>query len=149
MVIAERGLVVVGAWSGKVYALDEHSGATVWESAIGGKLMGSTAYSPSLGLVYVGSPLGVFYALDAADGTVRWSRPAGARVMSSPAVSGDERAVIFAAGNRIHALEAASGNALFEVTLDGELSGSPTLVGNRIYITAKRGGLWAIETYDP
>ncbi len=41
-VISERGLVVVGSWSGKVYAFDERDGSTTWEREIGGKLMGST-----------------------------------------------------------------------------------------------------------
>jgi protein-L-isoaspartate(D-aspartate) O-methyltransferase len=69
--------------------------------------------------------------------------------MSSPAVSGDGRAVVFgAADGRIYALRAESGDEIWSTWVGGQVSGSPTLVGRRIYITSKKGSLWALETRD-
>src|SRR5205085_12037332 len=72
-VIPELGVVVFGAWSGKVYALDELHGRTVWEHDTGGRIMGSTAYLPMPRTVFAGSPLGALYAIDAVGASPRWT----------------------------------------------------------------------------
>jgi outer membrane protein assembly factor BamB len=149
-VIPELGLVVFGAWSGKVYALDELSGEVKWEQSVGGRLTGSNAYLPATKTLFIGSIAGDLIALDATSGRVLWERDAGAGILSSPAVSGDGRAVVFGASDgRIRALATADGSLIWSAELDGEVSGSPTLVGNRIYVTSRRGSLWALETRDP
>lgn len=148
-VIPELGRVVFGAWSGKVYALDEDSGAVAWEHEAGGKIMGSTAYLPATETVFAGSPQGRLVALDARSGAARWEHVVRARIMSSPAVSGDGRAVVFgAADGRVYALRTDDGRELWSTWVGGHVSGSPTLVGRRIYVTSMRGSLWALETRD-
>jgi len=68
--------------------------------------------------------------------------------MSSPAVSGDGRAVVFGASDGdVYAVRADSGEEFLSVHLGGRVSGSPTLVGDRIYVTSHRGGLWALVTF--
>lgn len=149
-VIPQLGLIVFGAWSGKVSALDEATGAVRWEQPVGGKLTGSNAYLPATHTLFVGSLAGHLLALDARDGRVLWSRNAGAGILSSPAVSGDGRAVVFGASDgNVYALATRDGHLIWSTPLDGQVSGSPTLVGNRIYITSRRGSLWALETRDP
>lgn len=148
-VIPELGLVVVGAWSGKLIALDETSGAVVWQHVTGGKLMGSTAYLPSTRTVFAGLPSGRLIALDAATGRLRWERTIGARIKSSPAISGDGDAVVFGASNgRVYALATADGREIWSIWVGGHVSGSPTLVKRRIYVTAQYGSLSALETHD-
>jgi outer membrane protein assembly factor BamB len=148
-VIPELGLVVFGAWSGKVTALDEATGGVRWEQPVGGKLTGSNAYLPATRTLFVGSLAGDMAALDARDGRVLWRRGGGARILSSPAVSGDGRAVVFGASDgRVYALATRDGRLIWSAPLDGEVSGSPTLVGSRIYITSRNGSLWALETRD-
>jgi outer membrane protein assembly factor BamB len=148
-VIPERNLVVFGSWSGKVHALDARTGATVWEHAAGGRIMGSTAYLPSEGALFFGSPRGHLESIDAATGARRWTFHVGARIMSSPAVSGDGRAVVFGAGDgRVYAVRATTGEAIWSIQLDGQVSGSPSLVGGRIYVTSRKGALWALSTHD-
>jgi outer membrane protein assembly factor BamB len=149
-ILTDRGLVVFGAWSGKVYALDEGTGDTVWEHATGGKMMASTAYLPSAGIVYAASPTGKLFAIDARNGQTVWTVDVGAHLYSSPAVSGDGRAVVFGAGDgNVIAVSAASGKEMWRQHLGGMVTGSPTLVGNRIYVTTQKGGLWALATSDP
>jgi outer membrane protein assembly factor BamB len=149
MVLPEKGLVVFGAWSGKVYALDEATGGTVWEHATGGKIMGSTAYLAATSTVFAVSPRGFLHAIDADTGRSRWTLRVGASLLSSPAVSGDGRAVVFGAGDgSVYAVHADTGAPLWDLHLGGQLSGSPALVGDRIYVTGQRGALWALRTHD-
>jgi outer membrane protein assembly factor BamB len=148
-VIPQLGLVVFGAWSGKVSALDEATGAVRWEQPVGGKLTGSNAYLPATHTLFVGSLAGDLLAMDARDGRVLWRREGGAGILSSPAVSGDGRAVVFGASDgRVYAVATQDGRLIWSTPLDGQVSGSPTLVGSRIYITSRRGSLWALETRD-
>lgn len=149
MVLRERGLVVVGAWSGRLSALDEQTGRVVWEHDAGGRLMASPAYLPATGAIFVASPSGVVSAVDAGTGALRWSFRAGGHVYSSPAVSGDGRAVVFGASDgAVYAVGAGDGSLLWRVDVGGVVSGSPSLVGDRIYVTSKKGGLFALVTTD-
>lgn len=149
-VLLDRGLVVFGAWSGKVYALDEATGQTAWQHEIGGRIMASTAYLPMRGIVYAASPVGKLVAIDARDGHELWSFDAHVRLYSSPAVSGDGRAVVFGGedGN-IFAVRADDGQQMWKLHLGTSVTGSPTLAGNRVYVTAYKGSLWALGTSDP
>jgi outer membrane protein assembly factor BamB len=148
MVMADRGLVVVGAWSGKVIALREDNGETAWEHPTGGRIMGSTARLPRDGTIFVGSPAGDLFAIDDTTGATKWTFHVGTRIMSSPAVSGDGGAVVFGASDgNVYAVRTDSGEMLWSVHLGGRVSGSPTLVGDRIYVTSHGGGLWALVTH--
>ncbi|MDB4962932.1 MAG: pyrrolo-quinoline quinone [Myxococcales bacterium] len=148
-VIPELGLVVVGAWSGKLVALDEESGAVVWEHTTGGRLMGSTAYLPSTRTVFAGLPSGRLIALDGSTGELRWDHAVGAAIHSSPALSGDGRTVVFGASDgRVYALATSDGREIWSTWVGGLVTGSPALVKDRIYITAQHGSLWALETRD-
>ena len=148
-VIPDKHLVVFGAWSGKVYALDAGTGKTVWEHPTGGRIMGSTAYLPALNTVYVGNPRGFLRAVDVATGHDRWSFQAGGQILSSPALSGDGRAVVFgAADGKVYAIRTTDGEKLWEFAVGGNVSGSPTLAKDRIYVTSRKGELWALVTRD-
>ncbi len=148
-VIPELNRVIFGSWSGKVYALDESSGAVIWEHATGGKLMGSTAYLPATQTIFVGSPSGRLISLDAKNGQARWEHDVRASIYSSPAVAGDGRTVVFGASDgRVYSLATTDGREIWSTWVGGQVSGSPTLVRNRIYITSRRGSLWALQTSD-
>ena len=148
-VVESLGLVIFGAWSGHVHALDEDTGATRWVRDVGGRIMGSTAYDEARGVVFVGTPRGYLHALEVVDGRERWSYPVGARIVSSPAISGDGRAVVFGAENgRVYAVWASDGRLLWSIAIGGRVSGSPSLVGDRVYVTTHGGALIALRTYD-
>ncbi len=149
-VIADLGLVIFGAWSGHVHALDEASGQTRWVHDVGGRMMGSTAYDAARGAIYVGTPRGYLVALDVHDGHELWSHPVGSRILSSPAISGDGRAVVFGAENgQLYAVSARDGSRLWSTWIGGRVSGSPSLVGERIYVTTHGGALTALRTWSP
>ena len=46
------------------------------------------------------------------------------------------------------ALDASDGAKMWRQRVGGEVTGSPALVGRRIYVTSKKGALVALETAD-
>ena len=64
------GRVVVGSQDGRVYALDQTTGARLWRRNLGGPVQSSPALSGAA--VYVGANENL-YKLDAATGTIRWT----------------------------------------------------------------------------
>jgi outer membrane protein assembly factor BamB len=87
-----NGVVYVGGQDGNVYAVNAHTGAQIWSTAIG-KIVDS---SPAVvtGRLYIGTNAGKLYALNSSTGSVVWSwssttaTPGGwqSPIRSSPAV---------------------------------------------------------------
>jgi outer membrane protein assembly factor BamB len=65
-----RGLVYVGSWNHKIYALDLETGKVRWSYDTGEEIDSSAAYAD--GIVYIGGNNGHIYALDASTGKPRW-----------------------------------------------------------------------------
>ena len=97
------------------------------------------------GRVFLGSDNGFVYALDARSGCVHWSFEAGTPVVSAVSVGtvpGAERDAVYFGdwGAYIHAVDAASGQALWKVRVDdhpmAKITGSPVLEpgGQRLYV---------------
>lgn len=148
-VVADKGLVVFGAWSKKVHALDEKTGEQKWALDVGASIMGSAAYAPGRETVYVGSlgPTDALHAIDVDTGEELWRKEIGSAIMSSPAINADESLVVFGAyDGKIYALDADDGEVVWSHHIGGQISGSPALVGSRVYITARDGDLVALET---
>ena len=89
------GVVFVGSWDAKVYALNATTGAQVWSYSADYWWYWS---SPAVagGIVFVGSQDGYVYALNAATGALVWSYATGDTVDSSPTVVGG---VVFVGSN--------------------------------------------------
>jgi outer membrane protein assembly factor BamB len=148
-VIADKNLVVFGAWSNKVHALDEDTGDQKWEFDAGAKVMSSVAYAPGREVVYVGTlgPTRSLYAIDVNTGEEVWQAGIGSSIISSPAVNADESLVVFGAYNgNLYALDADSGEVAWTHDIGSAVTGSPALVGSRVYVSAAKGDLVAIET---
>ena len=80
------GVVYVGSWDGRLYALDAETGQEKWRFKTDGQVYSSPAVAG--GMVYIGSLDGRLYALDAETGQEKWSFKTGSPVPSSPAVAG-------------------------------------------------------------
>ena len=78
------GVVYVGSFDQKVYALSATDGTKRWEFATKGRVRSDPAVVN--GLVFVGSFDNYVYALRAEDGRKIWSFETGGQVRSSPAV---------------------------------------------------------------
>ena len=83
--------VYVGAWDGRVQALDAESGSALWTTRIEDNLTAGPAYGR--GTLVFGTANGMIVALDAQTGEQRWQREAGNEVLAPPAIGQD--AVVF------------------------------------------------------
>jgi outer membrane protein assembly factor BamB len=149
MVIADKNLVVFGAWSNKVHALDGDTGKQMWEVDVGANVMSSMAYAPGREVAYVGTfgPTKSLYAIDVNTGEEVWRSEIGSSIMSSPAVNADESLVVFGAYDRkLYAVDADTGEVAWTFDVGSAVTGSPALVGSRVYVSAAKGDLVAIET---
>ncbi len=77
------------------------------------------------------------YALDAATGLIRWRFAAGAPVLSEPLAADDY--VVFTAGDRLLAVEAATGRLAWSVPGRGFSAGRAAGDGERVYTAAADG----------
>jgi outer membrane protein assembly factor BamB len=149
MVIADKDLVVFGAWSEKVHALDENTGEQKWELDVGARVMSSMAYAPGREVAYVGTfgPTKSLIAIDVNTGDELWRAEIGSSIMSSPAVNADESLVVFGAYNgKLYAVDAESGEVAWTHDIGSAVTGSPALVGSKVYVSASKGDLVALET---
>ncbi len=130
------GLVYVVTWSGRVVALDIHSGQLRWEFHLSAGSESSPALSlDSHGMLYLGSFDGYLYALDARTGRLYWRTSTGGAVTASPVVveSVAQNWVIVASqGGMCLILDAQAGRQLYAWRL-GELRASPVVAHGVLY----------------
>lgn len=144
-----RNLAVLGTWDRHVYALDLTTGETRWRVNTGGILMGSAAIHEPTGRVYVGTGTsrGELFALDLDTGAVVWRLDTRSGVESSPAVNdAGDGLVVGANDGRLWGLDATDGRVQWTFQADGPLTASPAWVGDMIYIAAKQGSLYGLQT---
>ena len=146
-IAAREGFVIFGTWDRHLYAYDIGSGEEVWSYDTGGQMQGSPAIDDVDGVVYQGAPGSPsIHAIDLETGTRIWAKDIG-HVSSSPSLSGDrKRIVVGSADDAVVALEADTGDRVWEFQTDGPVTASPTLVGDMIYVAARKGSLYALQT---
>src|SRR5215212_7023609 len=108
-------MLLVGGGDGKLYALDARSGAVRWRHETGGRMRSSPAADGDLAVV--GSADGVVYAVDARTGARRWTFETLGHGLQSADFGFDRRTV----------------------------QGSPAVAGDRVFIGARDGFLYALE----
>ncbi len=155
------GVVFVGSNDGRLYAIDEATGALKWKFAAGARIVSSPAVAD--GVVYFGSYDGNFYAVEEETGKLRWkfknagerryaathlhgTLPAGETMpdpfdcyLSSPVVW--KGMVYFGSGDgNVYALDAGSGAEKWKFRTGDVVHASPAVVDGRLYV-----GSW--DTY--
>jgi outer membrane protein assembly factor BamB len=83
--LVAHGLVYVGDWNGRVWALEESSGRTRWVTSLEGAIKGSLALDA--GRLFIGTYGGEVASLDARTGRLVWRTERHGRFYSSPAVA--------------------------------------------------------------
>ncbi|MGZ4391492.1 MAG: outer membrane protein assembly factor BamB family protein, partial [Gaiellaceae bacterium] len=128
--LVAAGKVFVGDWLGRVYAMSEATGRTVWVYTTGGKVKGSAALAD--GRLFVGSYDGRLYALDARTGRALWSASGQPTLTgrgtfySTPAV-GYGRVYIGSTDGKVYSFGAASGRLRWSHRTGGYVYASPAL----------------------
>ncbi|WP_339105559.1 PQQ-binding-like beta-propeller repeat protein [Haloterrigena salinisoli] len=94
--------------------------------------------------VFLRTDDGEVHALDAVDGSLKWKRTE-LDATGTPAVADG---TVFVSGNRLTALDGATGDVLWKVPFDeGESVGSPTVADGTVYVVAD-GSLYAVDARD-
>ena len=148
------GVVYVGSYGSRVYALDALTGDTRWIATIDPGLLadfGSSGFyaTPSIayGRVYLGDLGGREIALEAGTGKLSWARRIGGRIYSSSAVY---RRTVYVGSMDKHtflALDAATGDTRWTFTkADGPIIGSPTVLGGLVYFSTLAHTTYALNT---
>lgn len=138
-----NGVVYVGSWDAKLYALDASTGAKKWDYTTGGQVHSSPAL-PN-GVVYVGSYDGKLYAFNATTGGLLsgWPVSTGGGITSSPAVA---NGVVYVGSydNKLYAFNAFNGNPYWAAVTGGQIDfSSPAVTDGYVYIGSKDGRLYA------
>lgn len=160
------GMVVFGSWDGYVYAVDTESGNEVWRFDASSMVRSSPIINDDT--VYIGDWAGKMNALSLEDGTKLWSYETGRdHIYSTPCFGED--CLYFGAmdsnprggpeGGELHAVDADSGERLWEFTENGGVGSSPSLhegtlyfgsFDNNVYAVDSESGeeIWSFETGD-
>jgi outer membrane protein assembly factor BamB len=142
------GLVYVGDWDGRIWALDARTGRTRWTLRTGGRIKGSLALSG--GRVYVGDYDGGLYAVNARTGRLAWRASAQPRLggrgafYSTPAV-GYGRVFIGNTDGKVYAYGAASGRLLWSQSTGGYVYSSPAVWHRLILVGSYDHSFYALD----
>ena len=134
-------LVGVGSKNGVYYAVDQDTGALVWQQAVvaGGEAGG---FSPSTGVAFgkiyaatfTGPPY--IFALDATNGAVAWQCPPTECDLFSFGPAGIAGGVFFVgdSSRQLRAFDAETGAVLRKVDLGGIITSGPAIVNDMVFV---------------
>jgi outer membrane protein assembly factor BamB len=135
---AGGGVVVAASTAGDVAAIRPAAGRASWEWRTRlGPVYRRPGVDPGTDTLFVPSADRHLYALDAGTGAVRWRFDTGAPVLSEPLAAAGH--VVFCAGERLLALDAATGQLAWAVPGRGFSAGRPGGDGERVYTAAADG----------
>jgi len=139
-------LIFVGANDRKVYAINAHTGANIWDYQLGALIDMSTAAIAPDGTLFIGCSDGKLYALNPG-GTLKWVFETGGIIKSSPAIDPDRETVyIGSADGKVYAI-AFDGVERWNYETAGEVFSSPSLdVDGRIGIGSDDHFFYVLNT---
>jgi outer membrane protein assembly factor BamB len=140
--LVSHGVVYVGSWDHRVYAVDAAGGRVRWVFSTGDKVKGGASLGH--GAVYIGSYDGRLYSLDARSGRLRWSADAGAAIYATPSIAGG-RVFVGTLGGTISAFDARNGNVVWSVRTGSYVYSSAAVWRGVVYVGSYDHGLYALE----
>jgi polyvinyl alcohol dehydrogenase (cytochrome) len=145
-----RRLVWVRNKNGVYYAVDQDTGAPVWQqTVVAGTALGgfNASTGVALGRIFAGTFTGppFEFALDASDGSTAWQCPGTECTGFSfgpPAIAGGVVLIGDGAG-KLRAFDAQSGALLRKIDLGGGISSGPAVANGMVIVGAGTGGFGA------
>ena len=138
-----NGVVYIGSYDDKIYALNAKNGALIWSFTTGGYI--DTSPTLANDVVYVNSGDNKTYALNAKNGAFIWSYATKSRIDSSPTVA-DGRVFTCSSDRHVYSLNATNGAVLWNYTLSGGVMlSSPAISDDRLFI-GTYGGVYALNS---
>ena len=142
------GVVYVGDWRGRVYALDAETGRVRWTFQGKGRIKGAIARSGNR--LYVGTYDGYVYALRAATGKVIWRTRSQDRLggrgqfYSTPTIAYG-RVYIGSTDGKVYSFGAASGKLRWSQGTGGYVYSSPAVWRKTVYVGSYSGRFYALD----
>lgn len=148
-----NGTVYFGSSDSRLYALDALTGAFKWAFATGGMI---NQCGPSLvnGVIYVGSRDAYLYAIDAATGTQKWKFGTGGISLEQASPTVVDGIVYFAGWynvpgftkkGSVYAVDANTGQLIWEALPNTGFSSSPYVANGLLYISADDMNFYALD----
>ena len=134
-----NGIVYVGGPDGNLYALNESTGAILWQYPTGDSITASPTVAN--GIAYVGSQDHYFYALNATTGTLLWRYPTAVAIGASPAVA---NGMVYFGCDNVYALNATTGALMWKSPFAVGTS-SPAVANGVIYVGSSDNFLYALD----
>jgi eukaryotic-like serine/threonine-protein kinase len=137
-----NGVLYVGSYDNKVYAIDANAGQQKWVFSTNGAVYSSPTVVN--GVLYVGSNDHKVYAVDASTGQQKWVFTAADLVQSSPTVV---NGVLYVGSNdhKVYALDANTGQQKWAFPTGGVVWSSPMVVNGVLYIGSDDHKVYALD----
>jgi len=142
------GVVYVGDWRGRVYALDAATGRVRWTFQGKGRIKGAVARSGNR--LYVGSYEGYLYALNAKTGKLIWrtksqDRLGGRGYLYSTPTAAYGRVYIGSTDHKVYSFGATSGKLIWSQGTGGYVYASPAVWRRTVYAGSYSGRFYALD----
>lgn len=149
---SEGGRAFFGTEAGTFHAIDIAQPREAWktQSTAKGKSYRSSA-AISGGLAIVGSRGRAIESFATADGAQRWRHPMRGRVDASPVVvhaageDGREVVIVGDSAGRIVAVDAATGDPVWEFDAGGDFAGGAAMANGRVVLANGDGTVWCFK----
>jgi outer membrane protein assembly factor BamB len=140
--LVASGIVYVGDWAGRVWALDAATGRTRWIAQLHGAIKGSLALSGTR--LFIGTYGGDVVALSARTGRTIWRTGGHGRIYSSPAIAYG-RVYIGSLDGGVYAFGAGTGHLLWAHATGGYVYASPAVWRKRILVGSYNHHFYAFD----
>jgi outer membrane protein assembly factor BamB len=131
---------------GLLFAIDAESGELLWT------VEGPEGWAPATGygdLIIAQGEGGTWRALSRTDGALVWEfAPEAPLEVGGPVSIVGDTAYLTGRDGKVSAVDARTGEGIWDVTLDGEMNYSPAITGGRIYVGTWSSGVYALGAAD-
>lgn len=138
------GCVYVASMDHKIYSFDAATGRKIWESDLGGALVGTPAVG-SDGTLYEGTFGKEMIALNASDGSIKWRFTTQDWVWSGPVLVNNSLFFGDLSGY-FYGLNTADGTALWRIQPQNAIVDSPAVSGDKLYFATEADTLYTVNT---
>jgi outer membrane protein assembly factor BamB len=144
-VIADNGMVIIGANGAQLLALDGATGTRVWRATTTADVS-STAALGADGNAYFGCSDRRLYAVSTATGAARWSFLAGGPISGGATVAANGMVLFGVIDGRVHALDASTGTQVWAFTTGGPVYATPAVGSDGVvYIASADSKVYALD----
>ncbi len=132
--VVANGVVYIGSYDNKLYALDAASGRLIWEYATEGVLIANPVIDGDT--VYIASFDKKIYAINITEGELRWSFAGGHGFWATPIVR-EGQLYAPCLNGKVYVLKASDGKLVTEVDIGSPISATPVIVGENLVVVTE------------